>query len=88
MDDAGTVCQCDVAVTHHIPAFFFRADKVEQRLILLIFQILADVRLQNVIGALAQHGIGQRLRQIIDRAVLFHFYLHIGFVRVDAQRHV
>ena len=85
MHDARAVRQRDVTVTYHIPALFLRLYECEQRLVFFIFQIASCIGLQHRISALAQYGIRQSLRQIIDGAVPVHAHLDITLIRVYAQ---
>ncbi|SCH04461.1 Uncharacterised protein [uncultured Ruminococcus sp.] len=48
MHHTGTIRQCDIAVTGYIPAFFLGLNKTEQRLIFLVFQVLAHKGCQNL----------------------------------------
>lgn len=81
MHDARAVRQRDVTVTYHIPALFLRLYECEQRLVFFIFQIASCIGLQHRISALAQYGIRQSLRQIIDGAVPVHAHLDITLIR-------
>ena len=86
--NAGAVRQGDIIGTGDIPAFFLRAYKIEQRGIFAEFQVFAHIALQYIVGALAQHGVGQGGGQVIYGAVLVHAHLHIFLGRVHAQRNV
>ena len=95
---AGTVAHRYIVVTGHIKALFpllggALAGTGVQRLIFLVFQRLAGHLLQHLVGGgvlglqAAQHGIQQRLGQIIGIAV-GRLDLAVGILRIDAQRHV
>ena len=88
VNDTGTVGQGDVAVAGHIPALLLGRNEVEQGLVLLVLQVLALVALQHGVTALAQHGVGQSLSDVVHGAVLVHLDLHIGLDRVHTQSHV
>ena len=85
MNHTGTVCQRDVTVAGDEPALLFRLYEGEQRLVFLIFQIGTDKAFQNL-GVLAEHGVHELRRHIINGIVFFDFY--ISLVGVHAQGHV
>ena len=93
MNNAGTVCQGNVAVTYHIMSFFMLffcsiCSTLIQRLVLLVFQIGSLVALQNLVGILSQNGITQSGSQVIYLSVLFHLNLYILLIRIHAESHV
>ena len=98
MNDTGTVGHCNIAVAGYEMRLLMLLCRClsgtgEQRLILLVFQILSLIALEDLIGGfilrceLAQHLVEQRLRHIIGITV-GSLDLHIGFIRVHAERNV
>ena len=100
VNHARAVCQRNIGIAGHIERFlvlsftgFHRA--VKQRHILLVFQVLSLISLQNLIsgrsgfliGQLSQHRIQQGFRHIIGKAVR-RLHLCVGLVRIHAQRHI
>ncbi len=98
MYHAGTVGQSDVGIAGDKISFFalllrhFRR-AVKERFVLFVLQILSGVTLQHLISRcvlraqLSKHRVEKRLSHIICLPVC-RLYLHIGFHRIDAERHV
>ncbi len=98
MDDSSTVRHGDIGVAGHVMGLLALSGSLlpgagKQRLILPIFQILSPISLQHLVGGLslfrqtAQNLLQQILRHIIDISVRC-LHLHVGLLRVHAQRHV
>ena len=96
--DTGTVCHCDIAVTSYIVGFLFlllrfRPGAGKERFVSLVLQIGTHISFQNLIsglsflGKLPEHIVQKRLSHIVGIAVR-RFHLHIGFHRIDAERHI
>ena len=100
VNHARTIGQRNIGITGYIKRFFMLSftgfhRAVKQRHILLVFQILALVLFQHLIGRrsrflicqFSQHRIQQSLRHIIGKAVR-RLHLRVGLVRIHAQRHI
>ena len=98
MYDTGTICHGNIAVTGHKMSLFVLLCRCltgtcKQRLIFLVFQILSDISLKDLIGRLpilcklAKHIVKKCLRHIIGISVCC-FYLYIGLIRVYAKSNV
>ncbi len=96
--DAGTVGQGDVGIAGNIISFFALLLRhfcraVKERFVLLVLQVLSGIALQHLVSGrilraqFPQHRVKQRLRHIVDASVR-RLYFHIGFHRIDAERHV
>ena len=87
MNDTGTIAHSYIGIADNVVRFFLQLFEVIERLIFFVFQIFSFVGLQNLVGTFAQNLVSQSLCQVVNGSV-FHFYLHIGLIRVYAESHV